>query len=291
MGNFMTKRDYEIDVVMLTKNSNKSWFKRVLTAIKREIPVHHFIVVDGYSTDGTIEIVRELFGSKIVVIKTLSPLGCARYYGMKAVDTEWFAFIDSDVEILPGWFKSALKYMSNPRVYGIQGLYRVYKENTKACHIKYVQPVISPKENLNVKNIIIHGIVKLYGADTAHVLLRRDVLNLINPAFICSLDCGEDAYIAWKIVEAGFLYIKSQELQAIHYTNFKINLDKILHRSSNYNGIFYAIPLKAYILSNFLRFLSSLFKRKPETLSYLVGLAGGPLSWIKTRRLMKYMGA
>jgi GT2 family glycosyltransferase len=210
---------------------------------------------------------------------------------MKAVDTEWFAFIDSDVEILPGWFKSALKYMSNPRVYGIQGLYKVYKENAKACHIKYVQPVISPKENLNVKNIIIHGIVKLYGADTAHVLLRRDVLNLINPAFICSLDCGEDAYIAWKIVEAGFLYIKSLELQAIHYTSSKLNFNKILHRSFNYNGVFYAIQLKAYILSNFLRFLSSLFKRKPETLSYLIGLAGGPLSWIKTRRLMKYMGA
>jgi glycosyltransferase involved in cell wall biosynthesis len=79
MGNFMTKRDYEIDVVILTKNSNKPWSKRVLTAIKKEIPVHHFIVVDGYSTDGTIEIVRELFDRKIVVIKTLSPLGCARY--------------------------------------------------------------------------------------------------------------------------------------------------------------------------------------------------------------------
>jgi glycosyltransferase involved in cell wall biosynthesis len=92
MGNFMTKRDYEIDVVMLTKNSNKPWFKRVLTAIKKEIPVHHFIVVDGYSTDGTIEIVRELFGRKIVVIKnTLSPWVCkisryeSRRYGVVCI--------------------------------------------------------------------------------------------------------------------------------------------------------------------------------------------------------------
>jgi len=50
-----------IDVVMLTKNSNKPWFRRVLTAIKREIPVHHFIVVDGYSTDGTVDVVKEFF--------------------------------------------------------------------------------------------------------------------------------------------------------------------------------------------------------------------------------------
>jgi hypothetical protein len=38
----MTKRDYEIDVVMLTKNSNKPWFRRVLTAIKKEIPASPF---------------------------------------------------------------------------------------------------------------------------------------------------------------------------------------------------------------------------------------------------------
>jgi hypothetical protein len=50
----MTSAD-GIDVVMLTKNSNKPYFRRVLKAIKREIPVHHFIVADGYSTDGTVE--------------------------------------------------------------------------------------------------------------------------------------------------------------------------------------------------------------------------------------------
>jgi hypothetical protein len=38
--------DVSIDVVMLTKNSNKPWFGRVLEAIKREIPVHRFIAVD-----------------------------------------------------------------------------------------------------------------------------------------------------------------------------------------------------------------------------------------------------
>ena len=115
-----------IDVVMLTKNSNKPWFRRVLAAIKREIPVHHFIVVDGYSTDGAVDVVREYFGNKVKVIETKASLGCARYLGMRAVDTEWFAFIDSDVEILPGWFKTVQKYMKHPRIYGVQG---VYKEN------------------------------------------------------------------------------------------------------------------------------------------------------------------
>jgi glycosyltransferase involved in cell wall biosynthesis len=62
-----------IDVVMLTKNSNKPWFRRVLATIKREIPVHHFIVVDGHSTDGTIDVVREYFGDRVKVIETKAP--------------------------------------------------------------------------------------------------------------------------------------------------------------------------------------------------------------------------
>jgi hypothetical protein len=63
---------FGLDVVMLTNNSNKPYFRRVLNAIKREIPVH-----------------------------------CSRYVGMKLVDTEYFAFIDSDVKILSGWFEVA----------------------------------------------------------------------------------------------------------------------------------------------------------------------------------------
>ena len=118
----MTSRSMSIDVVMLTKNSNKSWFRRVLAAIKR-IPLHHFIVVDGYSTDGTISVVKEFFRDKLIIVKTRGSLGLSRYLGMKLMDTEWFTFIDSDVEILPSWFKVARKFIKTPHVYGIQGVF------------------------------------------------------------------------------------------------------------------------------------------------------------------------
>jgi len=82
----------------------------------------------------------------------------------------------------------------------------------------------SPRRCLNIKDVIKHGIVERYGADTAHVLLRRDVVRLINPAFLCQLECGEDAYIAWKIIEAGYIYVKVSELQAIHYSSLEVVL-------------------------------------------------------------------
>jgi glycosyltransferase involved in cell wall biosynthesis len=274
----MSPQDLEIDVVMLTKNSNKPWFKRVLKAIKEEVPVHHFIVVDGYSTDGTIEVVKEFFDDKLILLRTRKPLGCARYLGMKLVDTEWFAFIDSDVEILPGWFKSALKYMKDERIWGVQGSFGRAKD---------VLLTRSPRKDFSWNVILKYGIVNFYGADTSHVLMRREVVNLVNPKFLCYLECGEDAYIAWKIVEAGYLYIKISKLQAAHYSSPQTSLRKALHRSFSHNGLFYAIPYSAYAISSAIRFLTSLYKcRIHESLIYLINTLGGVFSYSKTKYLL-----
>jgi hypothetical protein len=169
--------------------------------------------------------------------------------------------------------------MKHPRIYGVQG---VYKGGVTSRH---VQLVSSPRRCLSIKDVIKHGIVERYGADTAHVLLRRDVVRLINPAFLCQLECGEDAYIAWKIIEAGYIYVETSELQAIHYSSPEVVLSKALRRSFGYNGIFYGIPFHVYMISTAIRFLSHLLKRRWEFLVYLTNLIGGTVSFTKTVRL------
>jgi len=244
------------DIVMLTKNSNKWYFKRVLAAIKREIPVHHFIVVDGYSIDGTVDVIREFFGNRVVVIKTNAPLGGARYIGMKAVDTERFAFIDSDVEILPGWFKQALKYVENQKFGGIQGSFSG-KSETRDVLLK------SPRTYFSRHVILRHGIVKFYGADTSHVILRKYVVDLVDPHTL-SPQLWQDAYIAWKIVESGHLYIKTHKtskMLARHYATPQLALVKSFYRSIGRNGVFYAVPYSEYMLSNSIRLLTSFYRR------------------------------
>ena len=269
-----------IDVVMLTKNSNKWYFRRVLAAIKREIPVHHFIVVDRYSTDGTIDVIREFFGNRVVVIKTDAPLGGARYIGMKAVDTEWFAFIDSDVEILPGWFKQGLKYMKNRKIWGIQGGFSGRSE-TRDILLK------SPRLYFSLHVILRHGIVKFYGADTSHVILRRCVVDLVDPHTFYHLDCGEDAYIAWKIVESGHLYVKTSKMLARHYAMPRLALVKSFYRSIRRNGIFYAVPYSEYTLSNLIRLLTSFYRRDVFTaLTYLINIMGSAISYLRTKRTL-----
>ncbi|MEM1510718.1 MAG: glycosyltransferase [Thermofilaceae archaeon] len=54
-----------------------------------------------YSNDGPVEVIREFFSDRLIVVKTKAGLGLARYIGMRSVDTKWFAFIDSDVVYIP----------------------------------------------------------------------------------------------------------------------------------------------------------------------------------------------
>ena len=101
-----------VDVVMCTWNSNKPYLERCLKSVKREIPVHHFIVVDRYSQDGTVETIKKHFDSVIVECSNEN-LAIARMIGINLVDTEYFVFVDSDIELPKGWFRRIISYIDS----------------------------------------------------------------------------------------------------------------------------------------------------------------------------------
>jgi glycosyltransferase involved in cell wall biosynthesis len=91
-----------IDVVMCTWNSNRFYFRRCLASVKKEVDVHHCIVIDRFSSDGTLEVVRSVYPDA-KVFQTEANLGSARKIGIAYVDTQYFAFIDDDIELSDGW--------------------------------------------------------------------------------------------------------------------------------------------------------------------------------------------
>jgi len=102
----------KIDVIVLTKNSEEK-LESCLKSIYENIPVDHIIVVDGYSTDGTLEILHK-FDEKhhnIVLIQDKGTRGRARQIGIKEAKTEWFMFVDSDVILCDRWFNKAKHFM------------------------------------------------------------------------------------------------------------------------------------------------------------------------------------
>jgi len=276
-----------IDVIMLTKNSNKPYFRRVLKAVKEKIPVHHFIVVDGYSTDGTVEAVKEFFGSRVKVIRTTGTLGYARLLGLLVSDTEWVAFVDSDVEILDG-YDVAEPLMRNMRVWGIQG--GLHRQNCQSSTVDRDIEIVYDIGLANVKILLKYGFYKFFGADTGYVYLRRRVVEIGDPRILSQLDAGEGLYMAQEIVRKGLLYIRYKRLRAHHYGGSKTSLDwkKLVRRAFNPHGLAYYLNSSALFGWAFARLTSAFWRRDlGATLTIIITLLGLPVAKIKLNKTLE----
>ena len=111
-----------IDVVMITKNSVHPYLEESLSSILRNVPLKQLVVVDSFSTDGTIELINRFQekGVKIKVIQEECKRGKAREIGIGEVSTEFFAFVDSDVILAENWFVEIIKHIT-PEIGAIEG--------------------------------------------------------------------------------------------------------------------------------------------------------------------------
>jgi glycosyltransferase involved in cell wall biosynthesis len=90
----------DIDVVIITRNSERM-LGECLKSVYANVQVNRLIIVDGYSTDKTLQIVRE-FQEKhgnVLVIHDRGTRATARQKGIDNVKTEWFLFVDSDAMV------------------------------------------------------------------------------------------------------------------------------------------------------------------------------------------------
>jgi len=118
----MAKRILQIDVILLTKNSEPT-LEKCLDSIFENIPIRRVIIVDGFSTDGTLDILQRYHEKyhNIVVIFDKGTKATGRQKGIELVNTEWFMFVDSDVILCKDWFKKAEKLIT-PEVGAVWGM-------------------------------------------------------------------------------------------------------------------------------------------------------------------------
>lgn len=112
----------KVDVVMPVKNRVEPCLKECLDSLKH-VPVNKLIVVDGYSKDGTLEIINEFCWENDVRLDlnlSKKPLGKCREIGIKQVETDWLLFLDSDNQVGEKFFQNAVGKI-NPDVGAVQG--------------------------------------------------------------------------------------------------------------------------------------------------------------------------
>jgi len=190
-----------IDVVVLTKNS-AGFLHECLASIYDNVPVNHLIIVDGYSTDATLDIVEE-FQRKhgnIKLIRTMGTRGYARQKGIEMVETDWFMFVDSDVVLCKDWYSKALRLIDDDvgAVWGME-LWSVLLRSKR---------LLSMFERANFR------VFKQRGGTHDMLVRRRAVEGIRIPA---NLHTYEDAYIKSWISKRGFRVVPAYDPYCIHY--------------------------------------------------------------------------
>ena len=199
----MSKLLEKIDVVMCTYNSNAPYFKEILRSISREVPVHCFILVDRFSSDGTADSVLEVF-PKVRIVLSKENLGRARKIGIDHVETPLFVFVDSDVLLLKGWFEHASGLMKN-RVGAVACFAKDAGEFNRG--LAYYRPkprvFVSSKENMDSQR----------GWAYATLICKAAVENWSPDEFLCA---GEDHQLLRHVVRQGFFWVTSYFVFAKH---------------------------------------------------------------------------
>ncbi len=192
--------DGEVDVVLLTKDSQRM-LTRCVESIYKNIPVKQLIVVDGYSTDKTLEII-EGFNRKyhnVTVIMDKGTRATARQRGIEAVTAEWFMFVDSDVVLCQDWYRKAQQYIQADvgAVWGIE-----------------VWSTLSNPKAIRLFLTTTRRIFEVRGG-THDTLIRTSLVKDIKiPA---NLHVFEDAYIKDWISNKGYRVIACYSPFCIHY--------------------------------------------------------------------------
>lgn len=239
-----------IDVVVLTKNSERL-LRECLQSVYRNVPVNNILIVDGHSTDGTLEIAREFqkrYGN-VIVIQDSGTRGSARQRAIDSVKSDWFMFVDSDVVLCDGWFEKALKLMDDDvgAVWGIE-VWSVLK----------TARILSLFERVTMKIFERRG-------GTHDLLVRRKAVDGIKiPEH---LHTYEDSYIKSWICKKGYRVVPAYDPYCVHHRpeNVWTLKQNIVFMSSDLRyaayhpqlflayGFYAAVVVYQGILHNFLR--------------------------------------
>src|SRR4030065_1502889 len=189
-----------VDVVLLTKNSEKV-LEECLASVYANVPVNQLIVVDGYSTDRTLEILNR-YNQKHSNVKIFFDRGTratAREKGIRQVTTEWFMFLDSDVVVCKNWYRKALEHID---------------EKTGAVWGIEVWSTIQDEATLKMFMWVTRKIFDLRGGTHDTLVRTALVKDITIPK---NLHVFEDAYIKDWINKKGYKVVACYNPYCIHY--------------------------------------------------------------------------
>lgn len=289
----------KVDVVMCTWNSNKPYFVKCLESIKREIPVHHFILVDRFSNDRTVETVKKVFPN-LRIKESNASLAAARKLGIELVDTEFFVFVDSDIELCDGWFKRIMNHVDS-KTGGVHGSI-IYTREHLTVWFNWLRNTTARFNETFAKayaeRVVVctsqdSRILRGRGDDT---LIRTCAVKDWNPSSI--LSAFDDHMIVRHVIRKGYMWKALLDPMAIDHGVARLNdwLSKTRWkwagaRLVKYENMSIFSVLRDALQQSFLGLFASLQTKQPlillyVTLSQLSRIQGwvGCMKFLETKR-------
>jgi len=195
----------KLSIVFPTFDSKKE-IPRLLESIERLglDKKAEIIAVDAESKDGTVEILKKHKYVKIVKLPRSASKGKARTKGIEASSGNIIANIDSDVEILEGWYEAIMETMEHADI--VAG----YSPHPKRGAVPRVSILIDGQD------------ITYPGCNIAH---KKEVFEKVG--YVKDTELAEDCDFNYRCIKAGYIIQYNPKMKIFHHhTTTKIGFIK-----------------------------------------------------------------
>lgn len=189
----------QIDLIIPTKNSIKTLPFTLYTIIRSKIPVNRLIIVDGGSTDGTLEFCEGI--ATLIIDDEGKGLGHARQLGLEAVETPVFASIDTGVFLPRDWFQKLGPQMDEEDLAVISGASLFGKPGCLPLRRYWEYKLFERKSQTTT---------------LCNCLMKTDLVKKVG-GFNSLYLWGEDQDLRDRLLEAGFEWRMDRSVIVNHY--------------------------------------------------------------------------
>ena len=191
-----------ISIVFATKNRFAD-LKRTLASIDKELS-HNFdyevVIVDGNSTDGTIEFLKTKKRVRLIVED--EPRGCCYAFNMafRAARGSWVCWLNDDIEIIPDSFRKMMEFLSAPA----------------NKHVG-MGAFTSSRNPENIHEYVLNSCMRIPIPYANFGILRKKLLEQIGYLDLRFQKYGWDPDLAMKVWDAGYTVEPCPGAHIIHY--------------------------------------------------------------------------
>ncbi len=195
-----SRRGVQVTLVVPLRNEQQSLQSLISSLIQQSLGPDEIILVDGGSTDLTVDVARRLTcgidKSRVIEAGDATP-GRGRNVGIENANNEWVALTDCGIELDPAWLENLVEVITNDPLVDV--VYGNYEPMTNTFFERCAALAYPPPK---MKRPAGQGSILMRGPSVASMLLRRSVWKSVGG--FPDLRAAEDLIFMQRIEEQGF---------------------------------------------------------------------------------------